>query len=682
MAAHSESLEADKQELERRNATVIEENRSLLDQLEALNNAVTESDSHVTSLQATLASSQREMQRLSNLVSRTENLERQLAEFEQEQVAWQSTLEGKEQSERSAVRRWQTAERTLSKLQEQIEQIEREASEERERHAEIVERMERRRTVERELESAAGRLKGAAAFKNGDKDRTGTRVVSHFVKDILQDNTNLQMGIVELREMLNTSNEEVENLRNQLSLHQPAEDSEEMTPAALAPKDLGAEMNRANSQELHVHHHYHAPPSLTKTSSIRRPKKKRNGALVSGHSTPPSGSSTPRSSFSYSTPTSAAAILQQTSASVPAPSSSSKRLSVQSNQTFYSIIGSGPSSPQSTNNRTSSIFDRVFSDNGHDSSRPNTPDTEDPGSPTFVPMHSKRGSSSSWSRTYSAPVVQRQGTLSKPMLDSIMSIEELPKLEQQSSDQEAILEDAEPSLSDEISTTEQLFSTSTPSVANGHLDSLPLQPPQPPNKYSFHHHLSQRPPPLRRATSHESLLSVSGMDIHTLKPQASQLLAPFANRGLTSAAVISGTNVHAARPMASSRESATGRSILSGMAAEQRQPAKASGGFGSKMGGWMFGKWGVTAAPTTSTTTTTSTGSMADVLAASSKAKKASNVVNAGTDSKKEGVEKAALSKRSSASEAVRSKQVGSDSRVASYTDTETADGAYFEEFG
>lgn len=121
-------------------------------------------------------------------------------------------------------------------------------------------------------------------------------------------------------------------------------------------------------------------------------------------------------------------------------------------------------------------------------------------------------------------------------------------------------------------------------------------------------------PTLRRATSHESLLSVSGMDIHTLKSRPSQLLAPYANRALTSQAVISDTTAHATRPVpltSRSSTAATGRSLLSGMASEQRQQAAAAvsrpaaaAGLGKKVGGWVFGRWGATPAPSTTVATT------------------------------------------------------------------------------
>ena len=596
MAAHIEELEGEKLALEKKNTTIIEENRSLLDQLEAVNTSVAESDAHVANLQATLQSTQQELQKLSQLVSRTEWLELQLADFEREQETWQSSLEAKEESEKSAVQRWQKAQRTLAHLQDQIERIEQEAKEEKERHGEIVERMERRHAVEKELGSAAGRLKGAAALKSNNGDAGGPNVVSHFVKDILQDNAHLQMGIVELRDMLHNSNEEVESLRNQLQLHQPADVNEKPTDQpTVQNKDLREELHRANSSELHVHHHYHAPPVTPKAQTLRRPKKKKFGAFPPGHFTPPSGASTPRSSFSYGSPTPTATILQQTAASVPQSIPTRNRWSTQSNSTYQSLVtSSGPGSPQSTTNRTSSIFDRVFSDAGHDSSRPTTPDTEDPGSPVFAPAHSKRASISSF-RTQSAHVVPRGGINSSstmmPSLDTVLSVEDLPRLEQQAVTKDVIPEESEADWENASSavaeTTSSITSPSSDELQNPLYDE------------------SYYPQPLRRAASHESLLSVSGMDIHTLKARPSQLLAPYRGRGITSQAVISDTTAHATRPTAISRPSANSKNLLSGMAVDQRQPAAKSPTVAKKVGGWMFGKWGAT--PTASPTETTPT---------------------------------------------------------------------------
>lgn len=590
MSDRIESLESEKSELETKNASYIEENRQLLDQLENINNAVTESDVHVTSLQATLLSTQQELQKLSHLARKTELLEKQLAEFEKEQATWQESLSQKEDDEKTAVRRWQQAERTLAGLQEQIDRIEREAKEERERHVEVVGRMQRRTEVEKELNSAAGRLKGAAAFKTNGRETGGTNVVSHFVKDILQDNANLQMGIVELRGMLVNSNEEVENLRTQLLEHQPMDESISQRPPLVAHRSLNDELSAAAAQELHVHHHYHAPSSAGKTATLRRPRKKRYGALTPGHFTPQSGASTPRTSVSgiaYGTPSSAATILSQTAVSVPQQLSSSKRWSSQSSQTYRSIsASSGPSSPQSTSHRTSSVFDRVFSDDGHDSSRPTSPDSDGPGSPFFTPMTSKRGSGNSF-RTYSAPQVTKSQGISPSngrfSLNSILdaSVEDLPQLDHTPSGQDPILEESEgewentsgPAQSSEV--TSPMKDDLEPTI----------------QEHDFYRQ------PLRRAASHESLLSVSGMDIHTLKTRPAQLLmgTSYGGRSFSSQPVVSETTAHAARPSATRQPSDRSKSLLSGMAADQRKQT-----LSRKASGWLFGKWGATPVPAVS----------------------------------------------------------------------------------
>ncbi|KAH9823732.1 hypothetical protein Tdes44962_MAKER04476 [Teratosphaeria destructans] len=587
MTAHIETLEEEKHQLEEKNASAIEENRGLLDQLETVNNAVAESDAQVTNLQATLLSTQQELHKLSGLAARAERLEQQLADFEREQVLCQKSLCDKEQSEKDALRRWREAERKLGDLQEQLERIENEAHAERERHVEVLGRMERRHAVEKELGSAAGRLQGAAAAKTS-REAGGTNVVSHFVKDILQDNANLQMGIVELREMLQNSNDEVENLRKQMVEHQVADgdvDGDDATEPRRLPTrtDLRQEMQRAKSQELHVHHHYHAPAPVSKTSVIRRPKKKRYGALNSGHFTPPtSGYSTPRSSVSYGTPSSAATILNHTSVSVPQSTRSRNRLSTQSMQSNYSMLSSsGPSSPQSSTNHTPSIFDRGYSDAGQESSRPTTPDTEDSGSPYFTPMHSKRPSASSF-RTFSAPTVHRRGispgaghrlsdaTFATSLDAALMSTEQ---------PHDVIPEETEGEWQDENPNIDSNAPNSD--LASPLSDDL-LEP--------VHNRPYYRSSP-RRAASHESLMSVHGMDIHTIKPRPSQLLARAGTRSFTSQAVVSDAFAQAGSA-AMSRPSDSGMSLLSGMAAERRLVSKPS--MTSKMGGWLVGRWGAT----------------------------------------------------------------------------------------
>ena len=351
-----DNLEGDKMELEESNLKIIAENRQLLDQLEDLNNQVCDSDAEISALTATLQSTRQQIQRLSTLADRATELEMQLVNMETEYANLQSEYTNSADQNKTAVQRWKRAEGTISYLSDQIDQIEREAKEERERHVEVLGRLERRRAVEKELENAAGRLKGAAAAKTFNSNSQGSSVVSHFVRDILQDNANLQMGVVELREMLMGSNTEVESLREQLLLHQPMD---------VGTPTLQAELGAAESPgfeaipELHVHHHYHQPDK-----TLKRPKKKR-AAITTGHFTN-SGTSTPSHQRvrEWRTSTSSAnTILSQTSVTVPP-----NRWSIQSSQTGASFAPSSiPSSP-----RRPSVFDPI--DNAFES-RPTSPET-------------------------------------------------------------------------------------------------------------------------------------------------------------------------------------------------------------------------------------------------------------------------------------------------------------------
>ncbi|KAI9677373.1 MAG: hypothetical protein M1817_006325 [Caeruleum heppii] len=282
-----EQLEADKRTMEMENAKTLQENSELLKQLEDLNVSVADSDVHIRALTATLQSTQQELSRLTALAARTAKLELQLATLEEEQARLHQSLVISQEDERSAVQRWRQAERTLAGLHEQIERIEAETKAEREKHIEVVGRLERRRAVEKELESAAGRLKGAAAATTLGKTSNGSNAVSHFVKDLLQDNANLHLGIVEIRDLLHSSNEEVELLRHQLMLHQPvALSGLDGNYASSLSEELDPVSVRMPSQELHVHHHYHPSERQKEKLPAKRPRKKRN-AITSTLFSPP-----------------------------------------------------------------------------------------------------------------------------------------------------------------------------------------------------------------------------------------------------------------------------------------------------------------------------------------------------------------------------------------------------------
>ncbi|KAL9122667.1 MAG: hypothetical protein Q9187_000789 [Circinaria calcarea] len=589
MATGMEKLEMDKRELEAANVKAIEDNRNLLDQLEDLNTTVSHSETHIQSLTETLLATRQELQRLAILAGRTTTLEEQLLAMEIEQSDLHNQLAATEEGYRSSMLRWKKAERTIEHLQEQIDRMEKEVREERERHVEVVGRIERRTVVEKELETAAGRLKGTAAVTSLGRLPTGSNVVSHFVKDILQDNANLQIGIVELREMLMSSNQEVENLRERMMLHQAVADGDE---DGNHQSSLAAELSKKTPlealPEFHVHHHYHRPSKgdgLTRdrVSAHRKPRRKRSVAIP-GIFTPPSGSQTPQRPGTLSRgatpPSSAATILSQTSVTIPpVPSKSSHRWSMRSSQTGATLLPSSvPSSPRS-GFRNSSVFDSL--DNAIES-RPTTA-----GSSTSSPLSGARDHCKLADNTY-------------------QSVSGPPALQPMSSSSQSAL------ASDPLIDNEQRvnagseFIVSSPGSASSAGDLCSIE--------------QEFQPRLRRATSHESVLSLSDMQPHPVQQDSSyvsrgsRLFNPQNRYPLRSPtlgyvsnnAVISPTNAIGRPAFQRQGDSSTyHRSLLSGGAGRRLQPesdarseAKKSN-IGKRVGGWMWGKWGV--APMAST---------------------------------------------------------------------------------
>ncbi|KAI9798629.1 MAG: hypothetical protein M1825_005053 [Sarcosagium campestre] len=618
MTAIIERLEIDKKVLEEENAKTIRENESLLARLEELNSNAADSDAHVKALNATLESTQAELHRLSALAARTADLESQLAALEQEQAVLQQTSIATEKQERTAIQRWKRAERAVEYLEEQIQRIEREAREERERHVEVVGRLERRRAVERELDGSSGRLKSSATSSAAGmaRDGNGTNVVSHFVKDILQDNANLQVGIVELREMLQTSNEEVQHLRDQLMIHQPLEDHEDDDgkPMSTLNNELDFAPPRAISQELHVHHHYHAPDRTKEKAQLRKPKKKRT-AIGRGLFTPPSGLQTPRSPLSHHpsqgvNSSTASAILSQTSMSIPFDSpQSSNRWSMQSTQTRSSTaFSSVPSSPQSMF-RYPTIFDQAVNEVPADSSRPTSPESNVPSSPLYHSQHHKKVSNGSY-RSFTAPVALHM----KPpnMAPTVLSLDPMIG----GSYDEAL--STRPGLE-----LESALGTHAPiqeEVEQDEEDGAATRKRDAPFDAQDYFVNARHPRGLRKSASHESLISVSGMDIHTLRERPSQLtvitgrgFSPRSPFGISAESGISaGTTpvlsaaVATARPSLPSRgldSSSYNRSLLESLTdarstTDTSSTSSTNGDesratLGRRVGGWVWGKWGV-----------------------------------------------------------------------------------------
>ncbi|KAH6617539.1 hypothetical protein F5144DRAFT_660919 [Chaetomium tenue] len=564
LTARIEQLERDNTELETRNRSVADENHTLRDELERVNDTVKDAETNISLLEVSLLDSQREVRRLENATDRAVNLERQIALLEEEQDVLRTTIARTEEESRTTMYRWRQAEKGLSDLQEQLERMEKESREERERHVEVIGRMERQHAMEKELNTAAGRLKGAAAAKSMTDSRSGGSVVSHFVRDLLQDNANLQVGMAELREMLLSSNDEIQMLREQLAYHQPAAGQELSSPktlqAELAQKEPPTPPQQPRvSQELHIHHHYH----VTHKPEARKARKRRQG-LTHGVFTPPqlSAPSSPiLSSARFQRGTLAGPLL-----SPDEPSPSTTRWSLQSENHSEFAPSSAPASPRS-NNRDS-LFDRL-----PDLPSPASPTTTmDPTSPGWKQAHRKKISD------YSLRSISEIAMFPADTPRSAHGYTQRPRPMSRS-----IMNDRSQTAYTSPYTTDHVPNITSPSLAaytdyDSNNDTGPEDTFSPTSSH-FDSGVEQRPRGLRRVISHESIISLSnGLDIHTLSARPSQLsLRPL---GLTAA----GTNVSVviAQPtlLSSSAEGKRGSVILRDSIAQKLSTPKSRHGGG------------------------------------------------------------------------------------------------------
>ena len=564
------ALERERSEVQTENSRVVRENRGLVEQLDALNSALVDSDARVHSLTTALENTERELRSVTVAAARADDLEAQLGSLETEQVKIQESLVAKREDEKVAVQRWKKAEGTLRDLHAQVDQLEKEArEEERDRHADLTQRMERRRTVERELDGAAGRLKGAAAAHELGRQPHGTNVVSRFVRDILQDNANLQIGIMELRDLLENSNQEVQGLRDQILPDTAAatgEDGQEKSQPRLSQE---LESDRRVSPEYHIHHHYHPPtisnPKKEKPKFGRRLTKKRHslGSPAMMHSAANSHLGRQPSVSSTST------ILSQTSVSIP-PSSASATSRPWS--TRSPATESLASSPSQSGYRPASIFDRV--ERGFESSQPTSPESTALSSPMF----GGRG------KTLDPPF---QDGLDRAIDDELAGLEALSN--DRTSTVPAIPEEREDMLSGHRPETPDVFTS-------------PLR-----NR--------------RRRASHDSLFSVAGMDIHTPTRRYSRMhdlqsgypMRSIPRRNFSSAGesystppVISTSNVTADREATSKTSQHSPRRLLASVCRSASHDVDADAtastpsrkpSLSRRVGGWVRGRWGTGAAP-------------------------------------------------------------------------------------
>lgn len=559
------ALERERSEVQTENSRVVRENRGLVEQLDALNSALADSDARVHSLTTALENTERELRSVTVAAARADDLEAQLSSLETEQAKIQESLAAKHEDEKVAVQRWKKAECTLRDLHAQVDQLEKEAREERDRHADLTQRMERRRTVERELDGAAGRLKGAAAAHELRRQPHGTNVVSRFVRDILQDNANLQIGILELRDLLENSNQEVQGLRDQIlpDTTAPGEDGQERPNQQRLSQELESNDRRV-SPEYHIHHHYHPPtinPKKEKPKFGRRLTKKRHslGSPAMMHSAANSHLGRQPSVSSTST------ILSQTSVSIP-PSSASATSRPWS--TRSPATESLASSPSQSGYRPASIFDRV--ERGFESSQPTSPESTALSSPMFG---------------------GRGKTLDPPFQDGL-----------------------DRAIDDELAGLEALSNdrTSTvPAIPEEREDMLSSHRPETPDVFTSP--LRNR----RRRASHDSLFSVAGMDIHTPTRRYSRMhdlqsgyypMRSIPRRNFSSAGesystppVISTSNVTADREATSKTSQHSPRRLLASVCRsashdvpETPEPTTPSRkpSLSRRVGGWVRGRWG------------------------------------------------------------------------------------------
>ncbi|KAJ5782130.1 hypothetical protein N7457_003904 [Penicillium paradoxum] len=599
LVANIDELECEKQQVQAENARIIEENRSLLEQLNSLNQAVADSDDHVKSLERKLDTAEYELRRLTVAATRAAELEAQLALMETEQSKLQESLASAHEDEKSAVQRWRQAENTLRDLHDQVDRIEKEAREESERHTELVQRMERKRAVERELDNAAGRLKGAAAASELSRNAGGTNVVSRFVKDILQDNANLQVGIMELRDMLQSSNEEVQNLREQVISHQPLAgiDEEETTPSRSSTtlsEELAEKEERRVSQEFHIHHHYHTPTPATKKGKKHTQPSRQKAPPCFGE--PGSNALCESLTFSPESHSSLSVVwLLYVHHSVTNLCLYSASLLPPLSHAADSLA----SSPRSAF-RTSSIFDRV--ERGADFSQATSPESTAFSSP-MMSARNLKGLDMSF-----RPIGDFDNHFQPDDLsafdDDLYNRQDFSKMGDNVVREPAILEESEPS----------------PSVA--YFESQIGEPCTTTEGDIFAIHVQSSS--LRRSSSHDSLLSVSvaGMDIHTPTSRhrrmgdwhpgmriPRRILSPSVELSSTPP-VISAPAITADRAKSSEQ---TSQSLLASMAAAHQNkadtasiasadsaststtstPGPRKSTLSRRVGGWVLGRWGM-----------------------------------------------------------------------------------------
>lgn len=261
-----ERLEKCKLEAEAENLRLSGENNDLTDQLDCLNQAIAESDTQIQTLTSTLERTQLEVQGLASCASRAALLEEELVRMEKEQAHLREEFTITQEGEKNAIQRWKKAECGLDNLHDQLDRMEMASREERERNFELFKRMERKQMVVKD-----GSFVGGLRADGQNRNKIG--MASHFVGDILQENAKLQRFVVELKELLQNSDEEAQNLREQMTLHRSLDQSlsekGEYSGSHHLPLSEELRFREPITKEVHVHHHYHGSTSTSLRSKPR-----------------------------------------------------------------------------------------------------------------------------------------------------------------------------------------------------------------------------------------------------------------------------------------------------------------------------------------------------------------------------------------------------------------------------
>lgn len=631
LSSHVSKLENEKATLQQNNHKMIVENRELLQKLEQLNTEFSNKGDRVRELEIMLHDCEEDLARYNSLTRKTQELERHVGDIEREREQLAKDLDEQKSESRSTIARWRDSERRIRELEQEVKKIELAARLDRANHEDVVARIDRDRALQREMGLSEGRLKATAAIQTMQHGGVQKQVVSNFVRDILQDNANLQTGIAELKELLQTSNDEVQMLREQIMLHQPLE--EDVPPIPQRTVSLSDELGLTQSlpqkqaqQELHVHHHYHTKVGGKKEKPVGRRTPRKRALLLSGGSSPSpseSGRSTP-------------VLRPQRLASSPAVPVSARptrmdRWSMQSTATTSTYVSSIASSPTSWHDRTSSIFDRI--DHGEESSRPTSPESFAISSP--LPFKRRIHQEDLALSVFEEEVDLDPSEVISPLDTRETAVEEtaVEDLDDNEEDTEIPTMDLTPKASMMLGHERRSF-TSEESAARD----LAPEPDPPPTKNEdsqartvgdetdivdddvpIDDKLSDAGvsgtnvrPSRGRSNSHESLFSLSGMDIHLPQQSSRTTLALLHGHGVNkhhfapSPAAIQRAPASTSQPLAAVTEyTATSKGgvdattspsmqALSGLRSQVGRsiPAQAQGrGLMGSVGGWMSSRW-------------------------------------------------------------------------------------------